>query len=63
LFLDADYLYSSPKFFIQEWARSINGNSLGPVNNSIVGAIAQPFSVLTITVGIGFKIPGLHFYN
>ena len=63
LFLDADYLYSSPRFFIQEWARSINGSSLGPVNNSIVGAIAQPFSIVTITVGIGFKIPGLHFYN
>ncbi|HWY98548.1 MAG TPA: hypothetical protein VNY36_05620 [Bacteroidia bacterium] len=63
LFADADYMHANPQFFLQGWVQGVSGTSLGPVQNYIAGAITRPFTITTITVGIGFKLPGLHFYN
>ncbi|HSY77859.1 MAG TPA: hypothetical protein VK890_13420, partial [Bacteroidia bacterium] len=61
LFLDADYMHSSPTYHVIEWSQGSNPVSGYAINT--IKTVTQPFTIATITVGIGFKLPGLHFYN
>jgi|GEM_PF-2426501 hypothetical protein len=62
LFLDADYLHASPIYYVTQWSEPVNGSYPGTTLEGIK-SVTQPFSLCQLTIGIGFKIPGLHFYN